>query len=84
MIAATWKYLIRVKPEEILALPDIQEGQSVEDLNVCEEARYLIGWWLNQAGTGPGKTLSSWARRHRGGEFGKASSRSFNVRNNFV
>ena len=52
-IAATWRYLLKVKPSEILALPDVRIGetsedcQSVDDLNVCEEARLLISWWLD-------------------------------------
>ena len=61
VIAATWRYLMRVTPREILALPDIEPGQAVDDFrDVCQEGRWLIGWWLNQATTRPSKTLSAW------------------------
>jgi hypothetical protein len=42
-IAAIWRYLIAATPREILALPDVAEGQRVEELTVCDEARWLIG-----------------------------------------
>lgn len=58
-IAATWRYLLRVLPAEILALPDIEDGQSVDDLDVPPEARVLIGWWLN-CSSAPRKTPSAW------------------------
>ena len=62
LIAATWRYLLRVSPAEILALPDIAPGQTVADLGVCEEAQLLIGWWCNKGTTSPCKTPSAWMR----------------------
>lgn len=56
-------------PEEVLALPDIRIGEtleeceSVHDLKVCEEARYLIGFWLGRASTSPRKRPSAWLRK---------------------
>lgn len=61
-IAGTWRYLLRVQPQEILALPDIEASQSVDDLEVCQEARWLIGWWINQGAAAPYKTPSAWMR----------------------
>lgn len=66
-VAATWRYLINVSATEILALPDIEAGQHVGDLNVCEEAQLLIGWWLNKGATHPHTKLSSWAEKYRRG-----------------
>lgn len=63
LIAATWRFLLRVTPGEILALPDIAAGQSVDDLRVCPEARLLIGWWLNGGSAQPKKRPGSWMRR---------------------
>lgn len=60
-IAATWRYLLAVSPIEVLELPNIEAGQSVDDLPVCPEARILIGWWLNRGSAQPGKHLSSWS-----------------------
>jgi len=52
-VAGVWKYLIRVSPAEILALPDVPEGATIYDLNVIPEARALIGFWLDSAVVGP-------------------------------
>jgi hypothetical protein len=62
LIAATWRYLLQVTPADILALPDILADQSVDDLNICSEARLLIGWWLNGGSAQPKKRPSSWMR----------------------
>ena len=54
-IAGIWSYLIRSRREELLALP-LFEGpdQRASDLNTpCEEARWLIGMWLNRCVTSP-------------------------------
>lgn len=48
-LAAVWRYLLTVEPAEILALPDLGLDQSVDDLPLIQEARWLIGWWLNPA-----------------------------------
>jgi len=70
LIAATWRYLLRVTPAEILSLPDIRNDQTVDDLVVCDEARLLIGWWLNGGSAQPKKRPSAWMRRQaeNGGE----------------
>ncbi len=57
-VVSTWEYLIRVSPEEVLALPDLRADQTVDDLAVCQEARFFIGWWCNAATTEPRKRLS--------------------------
>lgn len=62
VVAATWRYLIRATPEEILGLPDIRPDQSVDDLRVHQEARWLIGWWLNKGAATSCKTPSAWMR----------------------
>lgn len=60
-IFSLWKYLINVTQKEIRSLPLLIEG-SVEDLNICQEAKYLIGFWLNKGAAQPCKTPSSWMR----------------------
>ena len=62
VVVAVWKYLIAVKPSEILAIPDLGPDQSCDDLNVCQEARWLIGFWLNRAVSSPRKSPSAWMR----------------------
>ncbi len=62
-IAATWRFLLGSSVGDILALPEISPGQTVNDLNVCEEARYLIGWWLNKGSATPKISPSYWMRQ---------------------
>ena len=64
-VAQTWSYLLRVTPAEVLALPDIEDGQTTDDLRVAQEAKYLIGWWCNGASAQPKKSLGLWARSMR-------------------
>lgn len=59
IVIGTWQYLISVSERDILALPDITAGQTVQDLPVCQEARWLIGWWLNKGSAQPKRKPSS-------------------------
>ncbi len=62
VLSEVWRYLIRVKAEEILALPDLDSGGTVDDLDVPQEAKWLIGFWLNRAAASPRKSPSKWMR----------------------
>ncbi len=57
-----WRYLIRAKPSEIRAIPDLPPDGSVDDLSICQEARWLVGFWLNRATASPRKSPSRWMR----------------------
>lgn len=46
-VVAVWRYIIGAKPSEILALPDIGPEQHVDELGLPQEARLLVGAWLN-------------------------------------
>jgi site-specific DNA-adenine methylase len=59
-MAAVWRYLIKSTAEEIMSLPLISEGQSVDDLNVCQEAKWFIGLNCNKGAATPCKKLSKW------------------------
>ena len=61
-VAAVWRYLIKANEKEILGIPLIKMDQSVDDLPVCEEIRYLVGFWLNKATASPCKTPGAWMR----------------------
>lgn len=63
-IRAMWEWLIRCSSHEILALPLIEQGQSVHDLAAHAEARTLIGFWLNKATTHPSNKLSAWSKQY--------------------
>ena len=62
ILFGVWKYLIRVKPREILAIPDLALDGSVDDLHICEEAKWLVGFWLNRGVSRPRKRPSRWMR----------------------
>lgn len=62
-IVDVWRYLLRVSESEILALPDLCLGQTINDLHVCQEARWLIGFWLNKGAASPRQRPSAWMRQ---------------------
>lgn len=62
VLAGLWKYLIRVPREEIEQLPLLLPEQSIDDFNICQEAKWLIGFWVNKGGAHPCKTASRWMR----------------------
>lgn len=57
-IFGLWDYLIHVSESEILSLP--LKIDHVDSLDVCEEAKSLIGFWINKASARPYKTPTSW------------------------
>lgn len=61
-IAAVWRYLLRAKPDEIRAIPDVPEGATVDELLICQEAKWLVGLWLNRAAARPRRSPSKWMR----------------------
>lgn len=63
IIVSVWQYLIRVKPSEVLALPDLEVGESVDSLAVPQEARWLIGFWLNRGSAQPKKSKTAFSAR---------------------
>jgi site-specific DNA-adenine methylase len=62
IIAAVWRYLIKVTAKEILSLPDLVSEETVDNLIVSQEAKWLIGFWLNKGTSGPRKSPSTWMR----------------------
>jgi site-specific DNA-adenine methylase len=64
-IAAIWRYLISATPGDILAIGDIPEGGTVDDLDAPQAAKWLAGFWCNDGAAQPCKTPSKWAMRGR-------------------
>lgn len=62
-VIGVWRYLIRTSAREILDLPDLQVGQSVDSLALPQEARWLIGFWLNRGSAQPKKTQTAYSSR---------------------
>lgn len=66
VIAGIWRYLIAATEREVLSLPDLDEGGSVDDLPswVPQEARWLVGFWCNTGAVTPRKTQSARNREY--------------------
>jgi site-specific DNA-adenine methylase len=62
IIYGVWTYLITATAQEILAIPDLEPGQSANDLPICQEARWLVGFWLNRGASRPRIGPSAWMR----------------------
>lgn len=62
VLAAVWRYLTRVKPKEILSIRDLRPEETVDDLSASQEARWLVGFWLNRGTASPRKSPSKWMR----------------------
>lgn len=62
-VAGTWDYIIHAPESEIRALP-LYDGtwETVQDLHIPQEARWLIGWWLNKGSAQPCNKPSTWMR----------------------
>ena len=75
IIAGIWRYLIATPSAEILALPDIPDGGTVDDMpaSVPQEARWLAGFWCNDASVTPRKSPSAWVRHGRAGGWSAAA-----------
>jgi hypothetical protein len=64
LIAGLWSYLLRVRPAEILALPELPEvGDSVDNYAIPQEAKWLIGFWLNRGSAQPKKSRTAYSAR---------------------
>jgi site-specific DNA-adenine methylase len=62
VIVGIWNYLIHVKASELLRLPLIGPEQTVDELNVCQEAKWLIGFWLTCSSNKPVNRQSGWMK----------------------
>jgi len=63
IIVGVWDYLTTADAAEIMALPDLEPGQSTDELELAQEARWLIGFWLNRGSAQPKKTQTAFSRR---------------------
>lgn len=62
IVMAVWDYLITVSESEVLNLPLVVHD--VRDLDIVQEAKWLIGFWLNKGMTAPCNIPSKWMRDH--------------------
>jgi site-specific DNA-adenine methylase len=69
IIAGIWRYLLTVTPKEIMALPELPNvGDNVDDFNIPQEARWLIGFWLNRGSASPKKSRTAYSARSDRGQ----------------
>lgn len=59
-VAGVWNYLIHASSQDILALPT--QVNHVDEVISCQEAKWLIGFWLNPGCENPWKSKSKWAK----------------------
>lgn len=62
VICGVWSYLIGASSRDILGLPLLAAGETVADLSVCQEAAWLIGFWVNKGSAAPRNMQSAWMR----------------------
>jgi hypothetical protein len=64
IICGVWDYLLTVEPAEIMALPEMPEvGDSVDNYELPQEAKWLIGFWLNRGSSSPKKSRTAYSAR---------------------
>jgi hypothetical protein len=65
VIVGVWRFLQRASPSELMALPS--NISSVDQLPgwVCQEAKWLIGFWCNHGLAQPAARRGNWARQAR-------------------
>jgi len=69
IIAGVWRYLMHVKRSEVLSLPLMEDLESsVDDFKLPEEARHLIGFWLNRGSATPKKRRTAFSARTERGQ----------------
>jgi len=75
VICGIWDYLINVKEQEILDLPLIDFDKTLDDYSsLSQEAKWLIGFWLNKASIKPRNKISYYSTER----FEKDSADSWN------
>jgi site-specific DNA-adenine methylase len=68
VIVDLWKWLQKATPADILCLPEMHEGQSLDCFDIPKEAKYLIGFCINGGSAQPKKTMkdfSTWNENRR-------------------
>lgn len=64
VVCGVWDYLIKVSAEELLALPNIEEvGDSVDNYDLPQEAKWFIGFWINRGSATPKKSRTAFSSR---------------------
>jgi hypothetical protein len=62
VVYGVWNFLQRVSPAEVMRLPSNISHVDELPSRVCQEAKWLIGFWFNNGLTKPADIRSNWAR----------------------
>lgn len=64
VVVGVWDYVIKASPAEIMALPELpQAGDHVDNYCLPQEAKWLIGFWLNRGSASPKKSRTAYSLR---------------------
>jgi site-specific DNA-adenine methylase len=64
IIANLWAYLIKVSEAEIMALPELPNaGDNVNNYALPQEAKWLIGFWINRGSPKPKNIRTAYSTR---------------------
>lgn len=59
-----WDYLLSASADEVMALPDMPNvGDTVDNYTIPQEAKWLIGFWLNRGSASPKKSRTAYSAR---------------------
>src|ERR1700756_2298232 len=60
IICAVWKFLIDCSDSDIKSIPTVFD--TVDELSVIQEVKWLIGFWINRGSEKPRLSRSTWAK----------------------
>lgn len=63
-VCGVWDFLINATPKDILNLPVIGEFEHIDDLDLPQEAKWFIGFWLQIGAVRPLKVVSGWNKKN--------------------
>ena len=63
IVTGLWQWLIKASPDDILSLPVLKRGESLDDYDIPLEARWLMGFWINQTGATPNTKVTDFGSR---------------------
>jgi site-specific DNA-adenine methylase len=68
VIVKLWQWLQKCSVSDIMGLPDVRTGQSLDDFNLSQEEKWLIGFCINRGSAQPKKTakeFNSWGENRK-------------------
>ena len=63
LIAKLWRYLISSNKDEMISLPDVELRQDIRKLEIQQELKWLIGFYINQGSSRPKNIVQKWGAR---------------------